>query len=148
MDWQTYFFEYFLLLMKVLKRYSMYVWMLVASITISISFSKAHSNSLKTSSSLFSTIEENTNKVITDVKVFYNPVSSEISTTFNLRKQGNVLIKVMDALGSEVMNLMDAKLDEGVQSISFDTEGKLEAGIYFVRVSSGSETIVKRFSIR
>lgn len=126
----------------------MYVWVLVASIAISLSFSKAHSNSLSTLSSFSSSMEENTNKVITDVKVFYNPVSSEISTTFNLRKQGNVLIKVMDALGSEVMNLMDAKLDEGVQSISFDTEGKLEAGIYFVRVSSGSETIVKRFSIR
>lgn len=124
----------------------MCVWMLVASITIPMSFSKAHSNSFRIPSSF--SIEENTNKVITDVKVFYNPVSSEISTTFNLRKRGDVVIKVMDALGSEVMNLMDAKLDEGVQSISFDTEGKLEAGIYFVRVSSGSETIVKRFSIR
>lgn len=128
----------------------MYVWVLVASLAISMSFSKAHSNNLKTISSFFTPVEveENNSKVITDVKVFYNPVSSEISITFNLRKQGNVLIKVMDALGSEVMNLMDAKLDEGIQSISFDTEGKLEAGIYFIRVSAGSETIVKRFSIR
>ncbi|HLR00141.1 MAG TPA: T9SS type A sorting domain-containing protein [Sphingobacterium sp.] len=87
-------------------------------------------------------------KGIADVKVFYNPVSSEISMTFNLKEQNDVVIKVMDALGSEVLDLMDAKLDKGMQNVSFDTGGKLESGIYFVRVSSGSETVVKRISIR
>jgi len=92
--------------------------------------------------------EEENDKLINNVKVFYNPISEQISVTFKLAKVNNITIKVMDALGNEVLNLHNASLDAGMQSLSFDTQNKLADGFYFVRVSGGSETIVKRISIR
>lgn len=87
-------------------------------------------------------------KIITNVKVFYNPVAEQITMTFKLSKQNDVTIKVMDALGNEVLNLMNGSLEGGIQSLSFEANGKVSTGVYFVRVSSGTETVVKRISVR
>lgn len=87
-------------------------------------------------------------KLINNVKVFYNPISEQISLSFKLNKQSSVAIKVMDALGNEVVQLMNGSLDAGNQNLSFDPSGKLNSGFYFIRVVSGSETVVKRFSVR
>ncbi|GEM69896.1 hypothetical protein SMI01S_35020 [Sphingobacterium mizutaii NBRC 14946 = DSM 11724] len=92
--------------------------------------------------------EEDNDKLINNVKVFYNPISEQISVTFKLAKVNNITIKVMDALGNEVLSLHNGSLDAGMQNLSFDTQQKLSEGFYFVRVSGGSETIVKRISIR
>lgn len=92
--------------------------------------------------------EEEAEKLINNVKVFYNPVAEQLTATFKLSKPGTVAIKVMDALGNEVLNLMNGRLDAGVQNLSFDANGKLTTGFYFVRVSSGAETVVKRVSVR
>ena len=92
--------------------------------------------------------DQGTDKMITNVKVMYNPVASQITTSFKLTKQNNVSIKLMDALGNEVLNLSNSPLDAGNHNLSFETEGKVSAGFYFVRVSSGTETVVKRISIR
>ena len=93
-------------------------------------------------------LPEEVDKLITNVKVFYNPISEQISVTFKLSKNNVVVIKVMDALGNEVLNLQNSSLDAGMQNLNFDTQEKLTEGFYFVRVSSGSETIVKRISVR
>jgi hypothetical protein len=93
-------------------------------------------------------IEPENEKLINNVKVFYNPVAEQITLNFTLGQQNTVVIKVMDALGNEVLNLMNGRLDAGLQSLSFDTDGKLSTGFYFVRVSSGTETVVKRISVR
>lgn len=92
--------------------------------------------------------DQGSDKVITNVKVMYNPVAEQISASFKLTKQGNVSIKLMDALGNEVLNLSNSSLDAGSHNLSFETEGKVSAGFYFVRVSFGAETVVKRISIR
>lgn len=101
----------------------------------------------KTNASLSSSLTDN-EKLINNVKVFYNPVAEQITLNFGLSDQNIVVIKVMDALGNEVLNLMNGRLDAGLQSLSFETDGKLSTGFYFVRVSSGTETIVKRISVR
>ena len=102
----------------------------------------------KPSSSTSISVAEESDKVITNVKVFYNPIAEQVLLTFKLSQQQNVSIKVMDALGSEVLNLMNGRLDAGSQNLSFDTNGKLTTGFYFVRVTSGSETVVKRISVK
>ncbi|MFD2968244.1 T9SS type A sorting domain-containing protein [Sphingobacterium bambusae] len=107
--------------------------------------------SAKTSSSQFTLShlpEEDSEKLINNVKVFYNPVAEQITTNFKMSKPGTVAIKVMDALGNEVLNLMNGRLDAGMQNLSFDSNGKLTTGVYFVRVTSGAETVVKRISVR
>ena len=93
-------------------------------------------------------VPEDSEKLINNVKVFYNPVSEEIAINFKLNKTNTVTIKVMDALGNEVLSLHNGNLEAGMQNLSFDTQQKLSEGFYFVRVSSGTETIVKRISVR
>lgn len=92
--------------------------------------------------------DQEAEKVITNVKVMYNPVAEQISVSFKLTKQNNVAIKLMDALGNEVLNLSNSSLEAGNHNLSFETEGKVSPGFYFVRVGSGTETVVKRISIR
>lgn len=105
---------------------------------------------LSFSSSTYTTYitEQESEKLINNVKVFYNPVAEQITVNFTLGQQNTVVVKVMDALGNEVLNLMNGRLDAGLQSLSFETDGKLSTGFYFVRVSSGTETVVKRISVR
>lgn len=93
-------------------------------------------------------ITADNDKLINTVKVFYNPVADQISVSFKLGKQNNVAIKVMDALGNEALQLLNANLEAGVQTLTFETNSKLATGFYFVRVVAGSETVVKRISIR
>jgi len=92
--------------------------------------------------------KEDSEKLIQNVKVFYNPVAEQILLNFKLARQSTVAVKMMDALGNEILNLMNGKLDEGQQNLAFEANGKLTAGIYFVRVNSGPEVVVKRISVR
>lgn len=92
--------------------------------------------------------EEEAEKNIINVKVSYNPVATQISVSFKLTKQSNVAVKLMDALGNEVLNLSNTTMDSGSHNLSFETGEKISAGFYFVRVTSGVETVVKRISIR
>lgn len=87
-------------------------------------------------------------KLINNVKVFYNPIAEQINLSFKLTKSSNLSIKVMDALGNEVLQLMNGNVEGGTQTLSFEHGGKLTAGFYFIRVVAGSETVVKRFSVR
>lgn len=92
--------------------------------------------------------EEEHEKNINNVKVFYSPVSQQINVSFKLTKQGTVSIKLMDALGNEVLNLLNSTLERGNQSFAFDTNDKITPGFYFLRVVAGGEAVVKRMSIR
>ena len=86
-------------------------------------------------------------KLLSSVKVFPNPIVDQISLSYRLDKQSAVAIKVMDALGNEVMTLLNQELDAGPQSHVFETNNKLTNGFYFIRVSAGTETVVKRISV-
>lgn len=92
--------------------------------------------------------KDNADKLITNVKASYNPVVEQIVVSFNLAKQSTVTIKLMDALGNEVLHLFNGNLDEGNQNHLFDSNEKVTPGFYFLRVASGAETIVKRISIK
>lgn len=92
--------------------------------------------------------KEETEKLITNVKASYNPVVGQILVSFNLAKQSAVTIKLMDALGNEVLNLYNGTLEEGTNSHVFETVEKINPGFYFLRVASGAETVVKRISIK
>ncbi len=91
-------------------------------------------------------ITEN-DKLISRVKVFPNPVSDQINLSFKLSKDNTVSIKLMDALGNEVMTLLSQRLDAGEQTHSFSIENKLSSGYYFIRLVAGSETVIKRVSV-
>lgn len=86
-------------------------------------------------------------KLVSNVKIFPNPIVDQINLSFRLDRKSEVSIKVMDALGNEVINLLNQELDSGNQNHVFETHNKLSKGYYFVRVSAGAETVVKRVSV-
>ncbi|SEN58166.1 Por secretion system C-terminal sorting domain-containing protein [bacterium A37T11] len=86
-------------------------------------------------------------KLISRVKVFPNPVSDQINLSFNLGKDNQVSIKVMDALGNEITTLLSQRLSAGEQNHTFSIQNKLSSGYYFIRVVAGSETVIKRISV-
>lgn len=91
---------------------------------------------------------EETDKSITNVKVIYNPIAEQINVSFKLSKEVAVSIKLMDALGNEILALANSTYEEGNHSLSFETQGKVTAGFYFVKLHSGTETVIKRISVR
>lgn len=129
-----------------IARITAYSLLLTIGVTGYVEASSIHFSETKNAFKVMR-VEEN-DKVINNVKVFFNPISDEIAVNFKLSRTSTVVIKVMDALGNEVLNLHNANLEEGMQNLSFDTQQKLSEGFYFVRVSSGTETIVKRISVR
>ena len=86
-------------------------------------------------------------KLLSNVKIFPNPVTEYINLSYRLGKAQVVKIKVMDALGNEVLTLLNQRVDAGNQNHSFEVQNRLSTGIYFVRVSVGTETVVKRISV-
>lgn len=130
-----------------------YVRIHVALLMLSMTFS-VHAEGIM--DNLYNNVEYSTllsndqdgGKNITNVKVSFNPVAGQVSVSLKLTKQSNIVIKLMDALGNEISNLSNTTLEVGSHNLSFDKDEKVTAGFYFVRVSSGTEIIVKRISIR
>lgn len=87
-------------------------------------------------------------KVLSNVKVYPNPVSDQINVTYHLNKEVMMTIKVMDFLGNEVATLLSRKTSTGDQNNSFNISSKLNSGLYFIRFIAGNETVVKRISVQ
>ena len=86
-------------------------------------------------------------KVVSNVKVYPNPVAEQLNLTYNVNKDSNVTIKIMDVLGNEIATLLSQKMSAGEQTNSFNIDSKLHSGYYFIRLIVGTETIVKRISV-
>jgi hypothetical protein len=87
-------------------------------------------------------------KILSNVKVFPNQVSDQVSLSFKLNKDSNVSVKIMDALGNELSTLLSQqRLSAGEQNNTFSISNKLNQGYYFIRVIAGTETVVKRIEV-
>ena len=86
-------------------------------------------------------------KLLTDVQVFPNPVSDQVTIKYTLSRNAIVTVKVMDVLGNEVITLIYQRNESGEQSFTYPLASKLQRGFYFVRVVAGTETVIKRISV-
>lgn len=86
-------------------------------------------------------------KNIDNVKIFPNPVSTQVNISFILKKEEKVSIKIWDILGKEVILLLDKKLAQGEHNNTFYINAKIPSGFYFVRIVSDSDTVTKRISV-
>jgi len=71
-----------------------------------------------------------------------NPFNPVTRIKYELESPGFVTLKVYNALGSEVANLVDKRQSAGKYEISFDGKS-LPSGVYFYRISSGEFSEVK-----
>lgn len=86
-------------------------------------------------------------KILSNVKVYPNPVADNLNLSYFVNKDSNVTIKIMDVLGNEITTLLSQRLPAGEQINSFSIAHSLNSGYYFIRLIVGNETIVKRISV-
>jgi hypothetical protein len=86
-------------------------------------------------------------KLLSDVEVYPNPATDQLNFKYDLSRNSNVSIKIMDVLGNEVLTVYQQRVDLGEQKINFPINNKLSRGFYFVRIVAGTESVIKRISI-
>ena len=75
-----------------------------------------------------------------------NPFNPSTTIKYNIPKAGDVKLVVFDALGREVVQLVNGTINAGSHSIDFNASG-LSSGIYFYRLTSGDFTDIKKMMI-
>ena len=86
-------------------------------------------------------------KILSNVKIYPNPVAEQLNLSYFVNKDSNVTIKIMDVLGNEIATLLSQRMPAGEQTNSFPIASKLSSGYYFIRLIVGNETVIKRVSI-
>ncbi|EHQ28479.1 T9SS type A sorting domain-containing protein [Mucilaginibacter paludis] len=88
-----------------------------------------------------------TDKLLSNVQVFPNPITDQINLRYYVAKNTNVSIKIMDVLGNVVVTLFSQRVDPGEQKFTYNLNNKLSSGFYFVRMVVGTESVIKKISI-
>lgn len=75
-----------------------------------------------------------------------NPFNPITTIEFNLPSDRNISLKIFDILGREVLTLADGFFTKGNHKIKFEASN-FSSGVYFYRLQSGSEFVVKKLQI-
>lgn len=86
--------------------------------------------------------------LVNTLSVYPNPANDKINVNFVVKKESNVAIRLLDVLGNDVALLASDKYSVGEYRQSFVVPGKVTKGLYFVKVSVGTEVAIKRISIQ
>ncbi|MCE1164005.1 MAG: T9SS type A sorting domain-containing protein [Bacteroidetes bacterium] len=72
-----------------------------------------------------------------------NPFNPETKIDFTVPVNGQVIVKVYDVTGKEVMTLINKEMSKGSYSVTFDG-AKLNSGVYFYKLTSGNYSETKK----
>ncbi len=86
--------------------------------------------------------------LVNSLSVFPNPANDKIYVNFVVKKENNVAIRLLDVLGNDVAVLASDRYSMGEYRQSFAVPARVTKGLYFVKVSVGSEVAIKRISIQ
>ena len=86
-------------------------------------------------------------KLLYVLKVYPNPVDDQINIILRVDRESNLSVKIMDLLGNEVVTLSNERIPAGERIKNYTIPNRLNAGIYFLKISAGTETVVKRISV-
>jgi len=86
-------------------------------------------------------------KLLTDVQVYPNPVTDQINLRYDLSRNTNVTIKIVDMLGNDVATIFSQRVESGDQKFTYIINNKLSRGFYFLRIIAGTESTIKRLSV-
>jgi PKD repeat protein len=86
---------------------------------------------------------------VTSLNIFPNPSNGDFLLTYNLAKEGKVVISVIDLTGREVSRIAAEQQAAGnhEKSIQKTELGNLSAGIYSVRLQSNGQSFVRKLVI-
>ncbi len=72
-----------------------------------------------------------------------NPFNPATTISYSIPKAGMVTIKIYDALGRELTELVNEEKSSGSYKVEFDGS-RLSSGVYYYRIVSGSYTEIKK----
>jgi surface protein len=76
-----------------------------------------------------------------------NPVSSTASVTFTVKEGGQTTVAIYDILGRKVTTLFEGRPTSGASNRLYLEASELPSGTYFVRLTSGEQTVTRKFSV-
>jgi hypothetical protein len=86
-------------------------------------------------------------KLLNNVQVYPNPVTDQINLKYDLSRNSNVTIKILDVLGNDIITPFSQRVEPGEKTFNYFLNGKLTRGFYFVRIVAGTESVIKRISV-
>ncbi|CAH0999417.1 1,4-alpha-glucan branching enzyme GlgB [Neolewinella maritima] len=79
--------------------------------------------------------------------VYPNPTSGQLTTTFTLERSAEVTLTLLDLLGRPVQQVFRGSLGAGSQTVPGQVGG-LPTGTYFLRLTDGTASAIRRVVIR
>ena len=76
---------------------------------------------------------------------FPNPFNPSTKIKFSLSETNNVVLKIYDINGKEIVELINSIKNPGSHEINFNAKGMV-SGIYFYQLSIGERSITKKMS--
>lgn len=94
------------------------------------------------------TVPANTDKLLTNVQIYPTTITDQINIKYTVSRNSNVTIKILDVLGNNVATLLSERVESGEQKFArLLSSNKLTSGFYFLRVTVGTESVIKRITI-
>lgn len=87
------------------------------------------------------------NKILTVLKVYPNPVNEQINISLRLDRETTLSVKITDLLSNDVVVLANERTPGGEQTKTYNIPNKLNAGIYFLKIVAGGEQKVVKISV-
>jgi hypothetical protein len=81
------------------------------------------------------------------VSVYPNPANGSISVAINTNEKSNISIGLFDIIGNEVSTIFSGSENAGNYVHQASVAG-LSSGIYLVKISDGTSTIMRRISVQ
>jgi hypothetical protein len=81
---------------------------------------------------------------LTDMLVYPNPTSNELNVNFNLEETETATLRIFNLMGQVVEQRQVS--GQGVMTEQFDTAG-LPEGTYMIRMNTGTQKLVKKFTV-
>lgn len=100
-------------------------------------------------SDILTSVEENENPIPTVFKLeqnYPNPFNPSTKIKFSVSERSNVLIKIYDILGSELVTLVNEEMDAGWYEKDFNASG-LSSGVYLFRMEAGNYVNTKKMML-
>lgn len=82
-----------------------------------------------------------------EVNLFPNPASESVQVSVSVPEDSNITIEIMDKDGNVVVKGKEVKAGEGIYTENINI-GKLDTGVYFVKIKSGTNTTVERLIVQ
>jgi hypothetical protein len=93
-------------------------------------------------------IQTTSDKLLSNVQVYPNPIVDQMNLKYMVSRNTNVTIRLMDVLGNNVATLYSDRVETGEVKLVHDLKSnRLTSGFYFLKVTAGTESIIKRVTI-